>query len=520
MRTRRGSGARLGSTERRLAVIYARVSSKEQEREGFSVPAQLRLLQEYAREQGFIVLEEFVDVETAKQSGRTGFGQMVRFLKRRSNSCGVILVEKTDRLYRNLKDWVTIDELNVEIHFAKEGAVLSDDSRSSEKFMHGIKVLMAKNYIDNLSEEVRKGMTEKAEEGIWPSRAPLGYQNVERVDGKRVIALDPDVAPLVRQIFEWYGTGRYSLTDLTKLASDAGLRFRRGAEVPKSTVHKMLRSPIYQGDVVWGNRTYPGIHEPIVSRDLWARVQDILEGRAGRHPRSRREFAFAGLLTCGHCGCALTAEIKKGRYTYYRCTGYRGKCGEPYVREEVLEEQFSEILGDLQLDADLLDWLTMALKESFTDTQRFHAESISRLREEHDRLQRRLDAMYVDKLDSRVDEGTYERLSRAWRAEQDRVLQAIAQHQDANQIYLDDGVRLLRLANRCQELFAQQPVMEKRKLLNFVLSNSSWKHGTLTPVFRKPFDLLVQTKKMATRPEQQKTAGSLSGGKYDIWLPE
>jgi site-specific DNA recombinase len=75
----------------------------------------------------------------------------------------IILVEKTDRLYRNLKDWVTLDELDLEIHFAKENVVLSADSRSSEKFLHGIKVLMAKNYIDNLSEETRKGMTERAE---------------------------------------------------------------------------------------------------------------------------------------------------------------------------------------------------------------------------------------------------------------------------------------------------------------------------------------------------------------------
>ena len=87
---------------------------------------------------------------------------------RRQPACRTVLVEKTDRLYRNLKDWVTIDELGLEIHFVKENVVLSPDSRSSEKFMHGIKVLMAKNYIDNLSEEVRKGMLEKARQGIWP----------------------------------------------------------------------------------------------------------------------------------------------------------------------------------------------------------------------------------------------------------------------------------------------------------------------------------------------------------------
>ena len=130
-------------------------------------------------------------VEAAKQAGRSSFGEMVDYLRQHPEA-RIILVEKTDRLYRNLKDWVTLDELDLEIHFVKENVVLSADSRSSEKFMHGIKVLMAKNYIDNLSEETRKGMTEKAEQGIWPSYAPLGYRNVTGPDGKKRIEPDPD----------------------------------------------------------------------------------------------------------------------------------------------------------------------------------------------------------------------------------------------------------------------------------------------------------------------------------------
>src|SRR5260370_34247773 len=120
-------------------------------------------------------------------------------------------LEKTDRLYRNLKDWVSVDELELEVHFVKENVILSPDARSHEKFMHGIKVLMAKNYIDNLSEETRKGMLEKARQGIWPSFAPLGYLNVDGSTGKRTIVPDPRLAPTIKRMFERYATGKQSL---------------------------------------------------------------------------------------------------------------------------------------------------------------------------------------------------------------------------------------------------------------------------------------------------------------------
>ena len=177
--------------------------------------------------------QEYVDVETAKQTGRTAFGEMVTYLKAHP-TVRVMLVEKTDRLYRNLKDWVTIDELDVEIHFPKEGVVLSRNSRSSEKFMHGIKVLMAKNYVDNLSEETRKGMLEKAEQGIWPTKAPLGYCNVNRSGREERHRSRPecgsDRLQAVRMVRNWHslaeGGCAKGAARLVSFTVRAGRRFR------------------------------------------------------------------------------------------------------------------------------------------------------------------------------------------------------------------------------------------------------------------------------------------------------
>jgi site-specific DNA recombinase len=479
---------------RKQAVIYARVSSKEQEKEGFSIPAQLKLLKDYAAAQGFAVAQEYVDVETAKQTGRTAFGEMVAYLNAHP-AVRVMLVEKTDRLYRNLKDWVTVDELEVEIHFPKEGVVLSRGSRSSEKFMHGIKVLMAKNYIDNLSEEARKGMQEKAEQGIWPTKCPLGYRNVTGPDGKKIIATDPDVAPLIAKLFETYATGRVSLKDATKEARAWGLRYpRTGATVPVSTIHTILRNRLYSGDFDWNGKRYTGRHDAIVSRDVWVEVQDVLEGRHARKTRrSKRDFAFSGLITCGHCGCALVGEIKKQRYVYYHCSGFRGKCPEPYVREEVIASQFAAVLDQLAFDDDVLAWVRTALLASHADEKREHETAIGRLQTEYNRLQGRIDTMYVDKLDGRIDAGFFDRMAAQWRDEQARCLQDIERHQNANQSYLDEGIQLLELAQSARRLFDRQEAREKRRLLDFVVSNCSWKGGELAVYLRQPFDILAKT---------------------------
>src|SRR5215471_2596277 len=305
----------ISSDPTRKAVVYARVSSKEQEKEGFSIPAQFKLLKDYAAAQGFAIAKEYVDVETAKQTGRAAFGEMIAHLKAQP-SIRILLVEKTDRLYRNLKDWVTVDDQEVEIHFVKEGVVLSRGSRSSEKFMHGIKVLMAKNYIDNLSEEARKGMQEKAEQGIWPTKCPLGYRNVTGPDGKKIIAIDPAISPLIAKLFEWYARGDISLKEAARKAHAAGLVYpRSGAKVPVSTIHTILRNRLYTGWFEWNGKLIQGQHEALIPVELWERVQDVLDGRfAKKAKRGKHDFAFSGLIACGTCGCAVVGEIKKQRY--------------------------------------------------------------------------------------------------------------------------------------------------------------------------------------------------------------
>ena len=156
-------------------------------------------------------------------------GEMVKYI-RSNTKIGIILVEKTDRLYRNLRDHVLFEDIDVEIHLVKENEVISRNSHSHAKFIHGIKVLMAKNFIDNLSEEVRKGMLEKAEGGDWPHQAPLGYINNKAT---RLVEVDRTRAPFIKRLFELYSTGLYSISQVRDILHAEGLQLH----VPEGVEH-------------------------------------------------------------------------------------------------------------------------------------------------------------------------------------------------------------------------------------------------------------------------------------------
>jgi hypothetical protein len=111
-------------------------------------------------------------------------------------------------------------------------------------------------------------------------------------------------------------------------------------------VNKILRNRLYTGVFNWNGKTYSGVHVPLITKELWERLQAALDSRlANRHRKVKHDFAFSGLISCGHCGCSLVGEIKKGRYVYYHCTGYKGKCPEPYRREEVVTTKPDESLS-------------------------------------------------------------------------------------------------------------------------------------------------------------------------------
>jgi site-specific DNA recombinase len=469
----------------KIAVIYARVSSKDQEKEGFSIPAQLKLLREYALKNGFTIAQEFVDVETAKVAGRKQFGEMVAFLKK-NPLCRIIIVEKTDRLYRNFHDCVTLEDLGVEIHLPKEGQIISRESKSQAKLIHGIQLVIARNYIENLREEVRKGMREKASQGIYPSRPPLGYTNNKL---QHTIEVDSANADIIQRMFELYATGQYSLAEVREaIHRETGRAFQKGY------IHKLLKNPFYNGFFDWDGERYQGNHPLIIRAALFEQVQEVLHGH--NRPRYKtHDFAFRGLLTCAFDDCMVTAEIKKKRYTYYRCTGIRGKCALPYVREEQLAENLGRILQDIHIPDDVLAQLDKSLTDDQRRTQAQKKEQTERLQQRLAAVRHRIDQAYTDKLDGKIDEDFWSRKTSDWRLEEQQILTAMRGLEEASPDLLLNAKRTLELANKAYFLYVTQSPAEQAKLLKMVCSNCKTDGVSLYPTYRKPFDMIFQRAK-------------------------
>jgi len=228
---------------------------------------------------------------------------MVTWFKR-NRSCRILLVEKTDRLYRNFRDAVTLEDLDIEIHFVKEGSAVSKDSRSQTRLIQGIHLVMARNYSENLREEVKKGMREKLSQGGLPGLAPFGYRNNK---AERTIEIDPVDSVIVIRLFDLYATGTHTLSTLTKAK-----RIETGKSISRNNVHRILKNRFYIGLTEWTGQTYSGTHPVFVSPQTFEQVQAVLTGH-NRPKYSKKDIAFRGLMTCAYDDCMVTGEVQKAK---------------------------------------------------------------------------------------------------------------------------------------------------------------------------------------------------------------
>lgn len=270
-----------------IAIAYIRLSTREQADEGHSFHAQKDSLCRYGDELQIQNMFFFVDQETEKNTGRTEFMEMVNFFQKYGTpgNCPFLLVERTDRLVRNKQDDTIINELVIKrglyVHYINEGHIKSAHSKSSYGLTRSIRVIVEEFYIESLAKETAKGMKAKAEQGIYPSCAPIGYLNSIGHAGQKMLICDPARAPLIKIIFELYVCGNKSISDILLIMRKHGLNSPHGKSlVSRSTIERVLHRPLYAGYFYWNGIRYNGSHDPLVSVEVFNRAQLLLGQKA------------------------------------------------------------------------------------------------------------------------------------------------------------------------------------------------------------------------------------------------
>ena len=477
----------------KYAVAYARVSSKKQEDTGFSIPAQIELFKQYEEKAGIKIVKFFVENKTGGKVGRKVYNEMLAYIKQKNIKD--VLVEKTDRIYRNFKDYVVLYDLtqnfDLIIHLVKERVLLSKNSTSHEKLVHGFKVLLAKNYLDNLREEVMKGREEKIREGGYPHKAPVGYYNdTNKETKKKEIYVDPEKSVFIKKLFELYASGAYSVDELRKKLYNEGFN-HKGKPYSKPRLLFVLKDVFYIGKMKIKGVVYDGKHTPIIDIETFNRVQRMFnQSKARSHDV---EFAYTGLITCGYCGCQLTAELKKGKYIYYHCTGKRGgNCKSDLIREEKLDEVFLELIDKLpDPDDGLFEEIKKAVKEIRQVKSEYEETSMEEIQKQISRLQTRIDNLYIDKLDKNITQEFWLEKHNQWHAEKDKLIEKLKAISNTSRTF-DEGSNLLE--NFCKFArteFRHANGKKKRAILKMLGSNFIYKDKKISIELTSVFNYLL-----------------------------
>ncbi len=477
-------------------VALARVSSREQEREGFSLEVQEDALRRYALAAGGEILRLFKIAETAsKSSERKTFKELIAFAKQNAAKLDGLLFYKIDRAARNLVDYVELEKIESEYNVPFISVSQHTDSNPAGRMMRRTLANMASFYTEQQSVDVREGHARRIQEGWFLGKAPYGYRNI-RKDGRGLVEIDPAPADNVRRMFELFAFEPLTLDTLVDKMNAEGRKFRENMPLfPRSSVHNILLDRAYIGEIEYKGQWYPGKHEPLINRGTWNRVQALLGGKTYK----AHQLTYAGgLVRCGHCGNLITGEqiikTQTGKaYVYYRCTVSRLKNHPRHrVTEAQLDEQILSVFRSIQQPEEVRTWFAEALRKWNANHRvgsQEHAillqKELSQLRNQQDKL---LNLRMADEIDADVfaAKGTELRDRMA-----NVTLQIEVVDRDRGE-QCDLAIKTFELSQALESKWLTAGFAEKRKLLEIVFSNFRLDGVSLCYEINKPFDVLAK----------------------------
>ena len=480
-------------------VALARVSSREQEREGFSLDIQEDALRRYAERTGGTIVKLFRIAETAtKRDERRAFKELLTYAKKHAHELTGLLFYKVDRAARNLFDYVELERLESEFGLEFISVSQPTENTPAGRMQRRMLASMASFYTEQQSLDVKEGLARRVQEGWFVGKAPFGYRNV-RVDGRGIVEVDPVSAPKVRRIFELFAYHGCTLDMLVERLAAEGIVYRDSvARFPRSTLHAILRDRAYIGEVEHKGQWFSGKHEPLVDRETWDRVQVLLGGQVYR----KHELTYgSNLIECGHCGHPITGERKTKKtkngerdYVYYHCTKY-SKEGHPRIRltEANLDEQVLALFAKLRIeDAEIRDWVLRVLRARTREEQDHTREQDAELHRQLSVVKAQRDRLLNLRLLEEIEAETYATKDTELRDRMAQIklqIEALDRNHDENS---DIALKAFELSQSLTEKWLTADCAAKRQILEILCLNLRLDDVTLCPTMRKPFNVLAE----------------------------
>ncbi|KKR17720.1 MAG: Resolvase [Candidatus Levybacteria bacterium GW2011_GWC1_40_19] len=474
------------------AIIIARVSTEEQKDAGNSLPAQIARLEGYCQKKGYEIIKKFSFDESAYKDQREDFDEILDFVIGQKEKM-VVCFDKVDRLSRNVFD-VRVATLyekalrdEVELHFPSDGQVINSQISAVEKFQFGISLGLAKYFSDAISDNVKRAQEQMLRSGQWIGKAPYGYKNITLENEKKDIVPDEFESKIVLKMYEWYSSGAFSMRLIReKLKADYNLNFSN------SYVDFILKQPFYYGEMLSKGKLYSHKYQTIISKELFDKVQQIKAGYNKKHFKfAGLPYMYRGLIRCADCGCMITPEKAKDKYVYYHCTQYKGKHNAEWLREEDITEQFGKLFKKLQLPEGVVDETIETLRNVHLGKSEFREEQVKKLSEEKEKYAKRIEEMYLDRLDGRITADGYDKMYKAFKLKIDEIDTKLFNLQKAEDDYYLTSEYILRLLQNAYNLFVSSEIEEKRQLLKLILQNSVLDGRLVKYSLLKPFDAIL-----------------------------
>jgi len=459
-------------------IIYCRKSSEEDSRQAQSLDTQQRLLLDIATQKELEIVDILKESKSArKDQNRPLFTSMLDRIQK--GEADAILVVHTDRLARNFIDAGFIIKM-IEAGILKEVRTVSSvfDNVPSLMYM-GFDFVFASHYSRDLSVKVKAGNESKLLKGEYPSKAPQGYINIRPGKG---IEPDPIRAPFITRAFELFSTRKYSIKVLAKQLADEGFRSRSGRKRGPSSIHRLLTNPEYYGVINRKGKLYAGIHQPLIKKEIFDIVQDILANKS-RPKKQKYNFVFRDYLVCEECGCKVTAGISKGKYIYYRCTNGKGKCTQQktYWNENHVTEMFSDFFNKFTLDPVRAQKSFDNYKKSKLKEKNFKDNSKNAIKEQVDSLNRKITKLEDMYIEERISTLRFDERKTEFKNELAQLAVLLKQENRKGTLRTLELVEEIKnKAVQLSKIFDDGNKKIKRDLLESVLWNCDFKDGKIT----------------------------------------